>query len=390
MHFDTQVIVVGAGPVGLTAALQLALSGTDVLLLEKRPGLSPASLASTIHPPTLEILDRLGVLPVVMPQGHVVRTIQHRDPAGVFAEFHMDSLAGQTRFPFRLHLEQSRITPVMLDMLRACSSGRVAFGCDVRHVELADDGVVATVAGPGGEDRIGARYLVAADGAGSVVRSALGIAFDGFAYPDKILRVFTTDDLDHLLPGIAPVSYVYNGKRSVSFLRMPDCWRIILRVPQDTTDAEAMDDAWTLARLQEVLPGCDRMPAPAGRDVYRASRRVADTFRRGRAFVIGDAAHVTSTRGGMNMNCGMHDAAAIAPAIAQALAADDPACAEAVSDARRRVATKALIPRTDRSVSGGPEWFDTLRRMAADPAAAAAYLRTAAMLDMTDGVPAHA
>ncbi len=127
----------------------------------------------------------------------------------------MSSLAEQTRFPFRLHLEQSRITPVMLYRLSALPNARVRFGQEVRGVAQDDSGISVTIAGGNGEETIRTRHVIAADGAHSAVRQALGIGFVGFAYPDKILRVFTTDDLDRILPGIAPVTYVYNGARSV-------------------------------------------------------------------------------------------------------------------------------------------------------------------------------
>ena len=273
-----------------------------------------------------------------MPLGYVADQIQHRTPDGVFAEFHLRDLAPHTPFPFRLHLEQSRITPIMLDRLQALPNASVSFGHEIRDAHLSPSAVVARVAGPDGERQVTARYLLAADGAHSTVRAALGIGFDGIDYPDKILRLMTTDDLDPLLPGIAPVTYVYNGPRSISFLRMADCWRIILRVPEATDDAEAMDEAWILQRFQAVLPHCDRLPGIVGRDVYRASRRVAATFRSGRAYLIGDAAHVTSTRGGMNMNCGIHDAAALAAAIA-ASGMSDTRLVDAAADARGAIAT---------------------------------------------------
>ena len=375
MPFQADVIVVGAGPVGLVAALSLALAGVRVLVLEKRDALSAASLASTIHPPTLEILDELGTLRPVMHLGHRVDRIQHRTPEGVFAEFDMATLAGETPFPFRMHLEQARITPAILARLDALPNAEVRFGWEVASIEQTSG--FASVIGP---ERVSAPYVLAADGARSAVRQCLGVAFDGAEYPDKILRVMTTDDLGALLPGIAPVTYLYNGARSVSFLRMPDCWRIILRVPKETSDEAAMDPGWILARFQAVLPACERLPAVAGMDVYGASRRVAATFQQGRVILIGDAAHITSTRGGMNMNCGIHDASAVA----QALVTRDPAVIGHTVQARHRVATEALIPRTDRSVSGGQAWMDTLRDTAADPTAAAAYLRTAAMLDMLE------
>ena len=390
MSFDAEVIVAGCGPVGLTAALALASAGVRVVVFEKRAGLGTASLASTIHPPTLEILDELRVLAPVMPLGHLAATIQHRGPDGVFAEFHLKDLAAQTRFPFRLHLEQARITPVMLRRLEALPNACVRFGQEVVDVQPSASGVVGTVRGLEGERRVEARYLLGADGARSAVRGALGIGFEGMDYPDKILRLITTDDLDRLLPGIAPVTYVYNGARSISFLRMADCWRIILRVPEATADAEAMDEDWILSRFQAVLPGCDRLPRIAALDVYGASRRVAASFRLGRAYLIGDAAHVTSTRGGMNMNCGIHDAAALAPAIGAALAGSDPGLVDDAADERRRVAMEALIPRTDRSVSGGAAWMEKLREMARDRASASAYLRSSAMLDMLERTHAHA
>lgn len=374
MPLGPDVIVVGAGPVGLTAALSLAEAGIPVTVLEKRPGLSAASLASTLHPPTLEILDDLGVLAPVMHLGQRADTIQYRDPLGVFAEFHMGDLAGESRFPFRLHLEQSHITPVMLDRLHILPNAAVRFGCAV--VGVAQDASGVAVMLDGGEV-VRAGTLLAGDGARSTVRQALGIGFDGIDYPDRILRVMTTDDLDRILPGIAPVTYLFNGARSVSFLRMRECWRIILRVPGEIPEAVALDEAWIADRFAAVLPGVP-LPRVLGKDTYGASRRVAPRFREGRAVLMGDAAHVTSTRGGMNMNCGIHDAAALAAAIA------DGGDVRAAAEARHDIAVRCLLPRTDRTVSGGAEWTAHLRETARDPRAAAAYLHGAAMLDMLD------
>jgi len=377
-----EVLIAGAGPVGLTAALALAEAGIAVTVAEKRPALSAASRASTFHPPTLAILDRLEVLDEVHHRGQVADRVQYRTPHdGIFAEFALATLAGETPFPYRLHLEQAQVTPIILDRLRAYRHARVLFDAEVQHVAQHGARLIVRVRHGAGHETLDGDYLIAADGSRSDVRAALGIEFEGEDYPDKILRVMTTDDLDALLPGIAPVTYLWNGMKSVSFLRMPDCWRIILRVPRDVDDAQALDPDWIFTRLREVMPNIDRLPSVLMKDVYGVSKRVATRYREGRVFLAGDSAHVTNTRGGMNMNCGMHDAYALTRAIIEA-SGGDARLVEDASDERRRVATQMLIPRTDRNVAGGDAWLLQVREMADDREKTVSHLRTTAMLDM--------
>ena len=380
----TDVIVVGAGPVGLVAALTLAKAGIRVLVLEKRDSLTAASRASTFHPATLEILDALGVLQEVRSQGVKVERIQYRTPAGPFAEFAMTDLAERTTHPYRLHLEQARVTPVIMARLQALANVTIAFGADVTAIAQTEHDVLVTAGSGARSITARATFLIGADGARSTVRDALGISFDGIAYADKILRVMTTDDLNVILSGIAAITYLFNGPKSVSFLQMPDCWRIILRVPEATDNAIAMRDDWLAARLAEVLPTWTTPPHVADKDVYSVSRRVASRFSSGRAFLAGDSAHVTNTRGGMNMNCGIHDAFALANAMIKSIRTGRSQIVDGVAIERKRVADEMLIPRTDRNVSGGQEWLDNIRDIAASHDKASDYLATAAMLDMLE------
>jgi 2-polyprenyl-6-methoxyphenol hydroxylase-like FAD-dependent oxidoreductase len=370
-----QAIVAGAGPVGLTAALVLARGGAEVTLLEKRDGLNTASRASTFHPPTMEILDRLGSVAPLLDEGALVDRIQYRTPEGVFAEFPLSLLAGETRFPFRRHLEQARVTTALLARLAALPNATLRFGAEVAGVAQDAAGVRVALADGG---TLPAEVLVAADGARSAVRAALGIGFPGTTYPHRVLRLMTGEDLTRLLPGLAPISYLHHAGRSLSFLRMPDCWRIIIRVPPETPDTAALDDAWILAQLRDCLPAWDAVPRTTHRDLYAASRHLAERFHHGRVFLLGDAAHLTNTRGGMNMNAGIHDAWSVARAL---LSGGLPAAAAAAEE-RRRIARDLLLPRTDRSVAGGEGWLERVRATAADPAAARAFLREGAMLDM--------
>ncbi len=388
-RLETQVVVAGAGPVGLVAALILAKAGVEVILLEKRSGLIAASKASTFHPATLEILATLGVLDAMLAEGEIVRRIQYRTPEGPFAEFALADLSDRTPYPFRLHLEQARITPLLLAQLRQLPNVRVLFDAEFKGVDQ-DGGIVTVRAIRDGKPlTISATYLLGADGAHSEVRKSLGLAFDGAVYPDKILRVMTHDDLDIVLPGLASITYLYNGEKSVSFLKMPDCWRIILRVSSDTPDDTALRDSWFSDRLRDVLPTWSALPGIVGKDVYGASRRVASDYFVGNAFLIGDSAHVTNTRGGMNMNCGIHDALTLASAMIEGLRTGQRGGVVAAARERKRVAEEMLIPRTDRNVAGGTAWLEKVRQIASSPDTASDYLSTAAMLDMVER-PAYA
>ncbi len=378
----TTVAIVGAGPVGMCAALVLARAGVEVDVFEMRGETNQASRASTFHPPTLTILDRLGVFDAMAPLAQRVDRVQFRRPGEVIGELSFRLLEGLTDKPFRMHFEQSRLTLLMRAELEHLPAARLHFDHELTGLAQREGGVRLQLQTAAGERQVDARFLIACDGARSRAREVLCIAFEGQHYPGMALRVRTDRSIESLLPGLAPLTYLVEDPESASFLRMPDCWRVILRVPAGIEEATCSEPGWYGARLAALVPGLDAIPGVIGTDCYRAGRFVASGLLQGRAILAGDSAHITNTRGGMNMNCGIHDAWTFAHAIIDSLSTGDVAAIEAAARARHQIIREQLLPRTDGMVSRQGSWLERVRSMMHDTDAARRYLSEAAMLDM--------
>ena len=305
---EERVFIVGAGPVGLVAAANLVRAGVPVTVFEAGGDLSEESRASTFHPPTLDMLDTLGAAAPLIAQGLKAPKFQYRTKShGLLAEFDFGTIADATAHPFRVQSEQSKLTRILLDQLRSGQNFEIAFNSPVRGVTQDDAGVTLTFECDGRIETRSGRWLIGADGASSSVRRALGIAFEGFTWPDRLLVVSTPFDFHAVIPGLTAVNYVADPERWHFLLQIPGLWRVMFLVKENESDQEARTRAFASALMAGVVPGISRYEI-AHTTLYKVHQRVAKTFRLGRTFLAGDAAHIKNPLGGMGMNGGIHDA----------------------------------------------------------------------------------
>jgi 3-(3-hydroxy-phenyl)propionate hydroxylase len=308
VSIQERVFVAGAGPIGLTAATNLVRSGVPVTVLEAGPDLSEESRASTFHPPTLDMLDGLGAARPLIAQGLIAPAFQFRTKQhGILAQFDFGAIADATRHPFRVQSEQSRLTRILHDRLRAEPDFALEFGSRVQGVTQNRDSVEFAIERNGRSETRSGRWLIGADGARSDVRRSLGIEFEGFTWPERFLVVSTPFDFSTVIPDLAAVTYVADPVRWHFLLRIPGLCRVMFPIAADESDELALHPEFAQSLLATVVPGRPRYEV-AHVTLYKVHQRVAKTFRLGRVFLAGDAAHINNPLGGMGMNGGIHDA----------------------------------------------------------------------------------
>lgn len=382
-----QVVIVGAGPVGLTAALALARAGIGVAVVEALPAPSTEWRASTFHPPTVEIGRQLGIVAEMLHLGLVGPRYQIRDrQRGCVAEFDFGVLADDTPYPFRLQLEQYKYVQILERALAALPTPvEIGYGRPVAGITEDDDGVTVAL-----EDGSAVRgdYVIAADGAHSTVRRALGVGFDGTTYRHRYLVLSILGDLEDLIPGICEINYVADPYEHLLLLRVPDVWRVVLAVDPTVSDADAVGDTYVDERLRLLVDDRDALQV-VERRVYKVHQRVAERFRVGRTLLVGDAAHINSPMGGMGLNSGIHDAFDLAATFGDVFAGEADTVLDDWAARRRRVAVEEIQRIThehttslaSESDSVRDQYLSSVSKIAGDRDAAYEWMLAASMID---------
>lgn len=392
---ENRVIVVGAGPVGLLCALELARRNVPVLVIESEAGTTLDLRAGTFHPPTLEMLQESGVTDAMMAIGIRVPRWQSRDREyGLIVEWDLTVLEKDTPFPFRLHLEQHRLTPILLEMLLKHPHAEVRFGHEFVSLVQDADGVTATAKTAQGEVLLKGNWLVGADGGRSPVRKSADIGFGGYTWPERYSVISTTYDFAPL--GYADNAYISDPEQWIAFFRMPDkgppgLWRMTLPVPQELPDEQVLDPAFATAAIDRALQ------KPAGtvypivhQSVYRVHQRVADQFRAGRVLLAGDSAHVNNPLGGFGLNSGIHDAMNLGEKLARVFNGGATADLLDLYERQRRTVANEYVQTVsvknkqnleEKDLETRLKRFADLRDIAADPQKTREYLLISSMIN---------
>jgi 3-(3-hydroxy-phenyl)propionate hydroxylase len=379
------ILIIGAGPVGLSLARALTLKGVAVQVFEQLPELSPEARASTFHPPTLEMFAEWGVIDEVLALGHRVRSLEYweRSTRERVARFDYALIANDTPYPFRLQLPQSQVTRLLLPHIQAAPLGAVHFRHTLTAIINRPSSVLATFETPQGSVTVEGAYLVGADGSRSTVRKLLGLSFEGLTYPDRFLLVPCAVELERVFPGLGPVNYIFDPEEWIILLHLPDVVRVVFQIRAGEDESEVLQPEAVHARLARLVG--EAAFTVKGASIYSVHQRVAEKFRVGRVLLAGDAAHINNPAGGMGMNSGIHDA----HLLARALASGTDELLDAYSRVRRAWAVEkvqrhthemynALVVKDDAARLARNEQF---RRLAEDPVRAREYLLRASMLE---------
>ena len=392
-----QVVIIGAGPVGLVAACLLVDEGIPVTIIESCPDLPRDLRASTFHPPTLDMLERFGVVKPMIDQGLICPTWQFRDRAdGVVAEFDLSLLQGETNHPYRLQCEQWRLGEMLMARLQTQPLASIHFGLSATAVRQSDQGVEVDAVNAQGETLtfIG-DFCIGADGIRSVARRAIGAEFEGTTIPELYLTLSTTYDFTEAMPDLSNIAYLSDPKEWFVLIRTASLWRALFPV-----SASLSDEQVTSQELAEkLLQGAARRAAPyevIHRTAYRVHERVATHYVRGRIAIAGDAAHVNNPLGGMGLNGGIHDAYNLASTLLEIFNGAPLDLLGRYERQRRKVALDVVQQTTLRNRAilntSSPEaraaYYADLRGTVADPVKHKDYLMRTSMISSLRDVAA--
>lgn len=373
----TDVLIVGAGPTGLSLACQFVRHGVEFVIVEKNASVTPYSKAIGVQARTLEIYEQLGLAHDAIEQGTIANKARFVAGGEMRGELKLSDIGeGMSPYPFVLMLEQSKNERLLYGYLK--SRGRdVLWNTELESFTQSESGVTVEVKSGGESFNIEAKYMVGCDGAKSPVRHALGLAFEGSTFE----RTFYVADaqVDWKFPHDGLTVSLSKETFAVFFpLKGEKRYRIVGVFPEEFSKDEG--DV-----LYEEIEARIKVEAELELDIhdvewfstYKVHTRHVSRFSKGRSFLAGDSAHIHSPAGAQGMNTGIQDGYNLAWKLALVLKGGTGERLLDTYNEERLENAKRLLRTTDRmfELVAGPEWFLEFIRTNVFPAVAGFVFR---------------
>jgi 2-polyprenyl-6-methoxyphenol hydroxylase-like FAD-dependent oxidoreductase len=359
---NTEVLIVGAGPTGLSLAAQFVRYGVDFIIIDKKEGVTTLSKALAVHARTLEIYEQMDLSQTAIERGTLIQKMNLLSEGKVRAELDFTGIGtNMSPYPYVLTLEQSENERLLNEFIQK-NGKQVWWQTALEGISQDENGVKATVkSNDGSVQEIAAKYLVGCDGASSETRSLLGLGFAGTTIPHLfyVADVEMESELHHdtLYPAFGPDSFVL-------FFPMrggDKHWRLIGNMPEHEGKEELPEVDYE--EIEAKVKQISQIPLDITNVLwfssYKVHTRHAESFIKGRCMLAGDAAHIHTPAGGQGMNTGIQDAYNLAWKLAFVLRgyAKEPLLEsynlERIANARR------LLRTTDQlfDFASGDEWY---------------------------------
>ena len=308
------VIIVGAGPIGMTAALALARHGVRSVLLDRKDTFNDGSRAICIARPSMHILERIGAVAPFLEKALGWRFGRSYFRGTQIFRLEMPHPESEKYLPM-YNLQQQYIEKFLHDAVAACGLIDMRWQSEVAGIENRPDGVALDIATPDGNYRLEAGYVLAADGARSPIRSMLGLRLKGENYEGRY--VIADIRMDHDFPTERRAFFEPSGNPGGTVLihKQPDdIWRVDYQLREGESEQDALREENIRARVSAILRdiGHEKPWELEWWSIYSANTLCLDDYRRGRVFFIGDSAHIVPIFGVRGLNNGLADADNIA------------------------------------------------------------------------------
>lgn len=335
------VIVVGAGPVGMLTALALAQTGAKVTVLEQEPAIVNSPRAAVYFPSTLIILEELGLLDELNAIGFQNRTFGTHVPEFGYSSVVTTEPIEGIPYDYQLHAGQHDVARVAME--HALKLGvEVLFNHEVVALADGDDGVTVTTRGEDGEQQFSARWLIGADGGRSSVRKLAGIAFEGHTWPERFVATNVKFDFTRL--GYQQANFVCDPTNMavIAQLDRDGLWRCTYmedsRLPLETYEER-------IHRRYEWFMGGSKDYEIVSSSPYMLHQRAAETLRKGHVLLAGDAAHATNPCGGLGLTSGVWTGMVLADVLGAVVRGEeDESVLDRFSDERRKIFWDVVSP----------------------------------------------